>query len=271
MENEKNKISVKDIQNVSLEVLKETLKILNRYGLRYILYYGTLLGAVRHKGFIPWDDDLDIAMPREDFERFKKIANQELGENYFFQDYSTDAEYPAVTAKVRANNTTLIENGYRGLKNMNHGIFIDIFVADWYKPSALNKWRLLKIKLYRNILIAQKDYHTKGLKRFIAKMFSREKTFGKIEKLSLKLDKGQTKNAYLMDYNTIVDKDIFNQTVETPFEDIAVKIPKEYDAYLTKLYGDYMQFPPEEQRKPLHATEHISTQIPYKEYLKNMK
>ena len=271
MENNKLQPSVKDIQGVGLTILKETLKIFEKYKLRYILYYGTLLGAVRHQGFIPWDDDLDIAMPREDFEKFKEIANQELGEKYFFQDYSTDAEYPATTAKVRSNHTTLIENGYRGLKEMNHGIFIDIFVGDWYCPSFFNKWRLFKIKLYRSILIAQKDYHTRGIKRFIAKLFSRTRTFKKIEKLSMSMDKKKKREAYIIDYNTVVDKNAFDKTIESPFEDITAKIPEEYDMHLTKLYNNYMEFPPEEQRKPLHMTEHISTKIPYKEYLKNMK
>lgn len=83
----------------------------DKHQLKYCVIYGTLLGAIRHKGFIPRDDNLDVVMPGDDFGKFKLVANDELPEHLFFQDYGTDKNYPALTAKVRDGNTTMMENG----------------------------------------------------------------------------------------------------------------------------------------------------------------
>ena len=109
-------VSVKDVQAAASKILKERVEVFEKHNLRYVVCFGSLLGAIRHKGFIPWDDDLDIVMPREDFEKFRAMAADVLPEHLFFQDYTTDGEYPARTAKVRDNNTTMIENGYRKKK-----------------------------------------------------------------------------------------------------------------------------------------------------------
>ena len=249
-------------------VLRETVKVLEKHNLKYIMFYGSLLGTVRHGGFIPWDDDLDIAMPRADFEKFREIAKTELPAELFLQDYTTDVEYPAVVAKVRNSNTTLIENGYKYLRKMNHGIFMDIFVADFYEPSFANKIRLKLVHVFTGILLAQKVWTVNPVKKAVAKLFPRNLLFRRIEKMLKHLDCKNVGKHYLLDNTKVFDKSIFEDTVEMAFDGFNVCVPKEYDAILTSLYGDYMQFPPEEMQKPLHMTEHISGQIPYKEYIK---
>ena len=260
-------VTVKDIQKVSLQILKEVVTICERHNLRYYLYAGSMLGAIRHPGFIPWDDDLDIAMPREDYERFKEYAKTELPARYFVQDYTTDEEYPATTPKVRDSQTTMIENGYRGLKKMNHGCFLDIFIADYYTPSFINKCRMLKVKIYKWALLMQKTYGVKPWKRFIARFFSRNRTFRAIDKTLIKM--GKKKDLYLVE-SFFFEASTFEQRINVPFENINVAVPKDYDTALRRIYGDYMTLPPEEKRIPRHITEHVSVDVPYAEYIKNL-
>lgn len=114
-------------QKVMLDILIEVHKICVKHNITYWLEAGTLLGAVRHKGFIPWDDDIDISMPREDYEKFLEIAQRELPSDLFLQTNKTDPEYSREITKVRKLNTLLIETGETGNENYCHGIFIDIF------------------------------------------------------------------------------------------------------------------------------------------------
>ena len=110
-----------------LEILVEIHRICVENNITYWLEAGTLLGAIRHKGFIPWDDDCDISMPRKDYERFLQIAQEKLPETMFLQTKETDKEYPLPWAKIRKNGTLLIETGETGEEKYHHGIFVDIF------------------------------------------------------------------------------------------------------------------------------------------------
>ena len=98
------------IKDVEKQILCKYIEICEKYHLRYFVAFGTLLGTVRHKGFIPWDDDIDVGMPREDYERFLQIAQKECGEEYFLQTVDTDPEYHLYFAKLRMNRTRFVEN-----------------------------------------------------------------------------------------------------------------------------------------------------------------
>ena len=123
-------------QKVMLEILVEIHRICVENNITYWLEAGTLLGAIRHKGFIPWDDDCDISMPRKDYERFLQIAQEKLPETMFLQTKETDKEYPLPWAKIRKNGTLLIETGETGEEKYHHGIFVDIFPYDYYKKAS---------------------------------------------------------------------------------------------------------------------------------------
>lgn len=114
-----------DLQKVEFDILVEFDRICRKFNLKYFLFSGTLLGAVRHGGFIPWDDDIDVAMPINDYYKFVKICKTELGEDYFLQTYNTDY-VNFWYAKIRKNNTTMLESGFENV-NMHHGVWIDIF------------------------------------------------------------------------------------------------------------------------------------------------
>ena len=131
MQNDSN---LRKVQNAELDILKEFIEICRKINVRYYVIDGTLLGAVRHQGFIPWDDDIDIGMFREDYEKFVALAPQVLPECLFLQTYRTDEEYYRNSGKIRNSNTTMIETVVKDLR-MNHGVFIDIFPLDNYPTN----------------------------------------------------------------------------------------------------------------------------------------
>lgn len=125
---------------IEVDILDEVVRICNKYDINYYLAYGTLIGAVRHKGFIPWDDDIDIWMFREDYDRFAKIAEKELSEKYYYQDWHKEKEYPYNFAKVRLNDTVVLQKPITKL-NIHHGIYIDIFPLDNINLKRFTKER----------------------------------------------------------------------------------------------------------------------------------
>lgn len=127
---------IKDLQRIELEMLLEVDRICKKYNIRYFLVAGTLLGAIRHKGFIPWDDDIDICMPVEEYRKFCKVAKTDLKKEYFLQNSDTDFSNRWFS-KVRKNNTTCIEKGYEKSK-IHQGIWIDIFPLIGVKKDE--KW-----------------------------------------------------------------------------------------------------------------------------------
>ena len=125
------------IKEIEIEIFKSFISVCEHLNLTYYVLDGTLLGAVRHKGFIPWDDDIDVGMPREDYEVFLREGQALLPEEYFIQTFDSDPEYLANYAKIRNNNTTFVETSVRHRK-INHGVFIDVFPLD-YCPEETKK------------------------------------------------------------------------------------------------------------------------------------
>ena len=121
---------LKELQNVMLQMMIEIDRICRKNNIQYILSGGTMLGAVRHHGFIPWDDDMDIAMPRKDYDRFVEIANSELPERFRLECYENTRDYPYNFGKVRDVNTIFKEKFTASL-NINHGVYIDVFPMDY--------------------------------------------------------------------------------------------------------------------------------------------
>lgn len=120
-----------DLQKVEFDIFLEFDFVCRKLNLNYFLVSGTALGAVRHGGIIPWDDDLDVAMFRDDYNKFMELAPRMLPNKLFLQNYKTDKNYPFVFAKLRNKQTAFIETALRNF-DMNHGIYIDIFPLDGY-------------------------------------------------------------------------------------------------------------------------------------------
>lgn len=265
----------KAIQAIEAEMFRVFTDICRQLDLQYYLWGGTLLGAVRHKGFIPWDDDIDVGMPRKDYDKFLKEAPALLPEHLFLQTYQTDPEYPHVFAKIRNSNTTFLEKAIRK-RNMNHGIFIDIFPLDGYsnKEAKCLKNKLQKVLIDCRISYAF-DYSKLGLPirilRLISKLFY--PSIKKAQVAKEKLHRAVNSSTYIANYSgtggerDIVPAEWYAEGVEVTFEGMLAIAPCEYHKVLTKQYGNYMELPPVEKRVTHHYTDIIDTEKSYRYYM----
>ena len=259
--------TLRRVQLTQLEILKKFKEICEKHDLRYILSSGTLLGAVRHKGFIPWDDDVDVDMPRADYEKFLKAASAELGEEFSLQTWHNDENYPLPFAKIRMNGTIYRENAVQ--KEGVTGIYIDVFPYDLCSDSESKNEKLFR-KLNRiNLFITEKTGYLKsGTKtfrlkavsafiRFVNLFVSKAKWIGKYEKLAAKYNESDATICFASGGSRIgswrVAKECFEKTAEIGFENEYFACPKDYDKYLSDAYGDYMTPPPMGDRMRGHG------------------
>lgn len=260
--NEPN-LSLREIQLEELEILKNVVKYLENNNLNYYLCAGTLLGAIRHNGFIPWDDDIDICMPREDYNKFIKICSgKEINENYSLKSIEkNNSKYPF--AKI-VNNKIIIESKSSEDKNLWIDIFpIDGFPDD-YKESVkiTKKIEFCKGLIYlhtisfKGILKERKSVKNK-MQKIILKpiaMIIPTKIISKIMikiTTSYKYSESKFVGGYIWGYGICerLEKEKFvSEAIEIEFEGNIFKIPKGYDLYLTSIYGEYMKLPPEDKR-----------------------
>ena len=273
---------LKDVQAVEKEMLIHFIDICEKHKFMYYIAYGTLIGVVRHKGFIPWDDDIDVLMPRKDYEQFIKVAQKELPHHMFVQNEITDPEYLGGFTKIRNSNTAFIEiNNMK--KRMNHGIYIDVFPLDNCPSTHLGQFmfdlrkRVLFLRLRCEFVIVEGGIrHKRGISGLIQiaskvlKVFSPnlEKLFARTEKYlkSIK-DTGYVCNFYAYVKKDKYKKEWFQDGLIMKFEGIDVTVPKEYEAFLTYQYGDYMKLPKIEDRVSRHFTQAIDCNKSFKQYL----
>lgn len=256
-------LGLRDAQLLMVEILDDVHKLCEKHNLRYFLDAGTLIGAVRHKGFIPWDDDVDIGMPREDYEKFLEIAKRELPEYLFLQTFETDKYYDVypVPCKVRYNGTLFFEEGTKENLKMHNGVYIDIFPYDSlpkhkivYKIQRTLSYNILKsFKRLRDIpdSLNFKNKITFSFYRIVAKMFPSERR----RKFFDYLIKWNDPNSEYMGYGVdtfwseyVYKKSDYFDLIKLTFEGKKFYAPKNYDSILTQLYGDYMIMPKEEDR-----------------------
>lgn len=252
---------LRKLQLVELEILDEVVSICEKNNLDYFLMEGTLLGAIRHKGFIPWDDDIDIAMPREHYEKFLKLAKTQLNSNYFVHCIDTDPSYWLPFAKVRKNGT-IVEEEIMTSIDTHKGIYIDIFPLDnankqesmiqklqayvtkklmaviWLKRGLLTKKINLKHKIVLTLL---KPVRLKYLSLLQQKIMSINKN--KDSKYFVNL--GSCYN-YL---KHTIPKNRYYPPVKVEFEGKYYNAPNDWDYILRRIYGEnYLELPPEEKR-----------------------
>ncbi len=263
---------IREVQKVQFEILKEVDRICRKNNIRYILFSGSMLGAVRHQGFIPWDDDIDIAMLRDDYERLIDVIDDELSSDYFFQTHRKDKKNFFSYGKVRKNNTLLIEKSIRHLK-MHHGIFLDVFPLDNYFPndrkmlSNVRKINLLtEIKLRSHTkFVYNKNKLLMQLPKIALRIFRIPLSFynRRIDKLAAMFNNQESEYVNLLIDSSsksvlerfIMKKKDVTDTIDILFEGGYFPVPKKYDELLTKCFGNYMELPPKENQKPGHATE----------------
>lgn len=257
------KYKLKKLQKLELDILKQFIEICDKYNLNYSLAYGTLIGAVRHNGFIPWDDDIDVAMPRDDYDKFCKIMESQPLKGYFFQSYVTEPQCGLVFGKIRKDNTVLSEI-YSHHINMHQGIWIDIFPYDKVSNYKIKrKIDYLMFLVWKNMYIVKCDYNMPPNRSKIGYIFyyivkfanlflSRGFLINRVEKSMTKYKNKSTNYVFSYTDNNVEQKKFPSELLDhycfLDFEGEKVKSFKKYDYYLRKNYGDYMILPPEDQR-----------------------
>ena len=260
---EQNNTDKRTLQLAELTILDELDRICKKHGLKYFLTAGTLLGAVRHKGFIPWDDDIDVAMPRDDYERLSKICTdeEELSQGFFYQSEKTEKLHTFFFAKIRKDGTEVTEHLLDGV-DIHNGCYIDIFPLDkcpstpifaklYFKtikmlncaiiskvsPDFKDGYKPLTKLVYKCIRLL--PFNTlRGLRRFVRWFYSAF-TSGK-KWCTVAGSHGYPRETYLPEW--------FSDEVMLEFEGKEYPAPIGYKELLTNMYGDYMTPPAEDDR-----------------------
>lgn len=258
------KITLKESQNGQLNILKKVIKICDELGIEYWGMYGTLIGAIRHHGFIPWDDDLDIAMRRPDYERFISFFKRnKVVDGLHIDIPELNKDYPYYICRVCDDRYLLKFDQYK----YESGLFIDVYPFDgmgnseefWVsKEKELLRKRILLCKsCSRSLLFGSKPI-TKILNIPIvaySKVLGRDHFYKRLDREAQIFSWDESKYVGLAvweDNAVLFKKELFEKMIDLKFEDINIKAPARYDEILKQYYGDYMQLPPLEKRKPQH-------------------
>ena len=249
---EKGKNVNEQARLVMLKLLRELDRICTKYDIPYWLDGGTLLGAIRHGGFIPWDDDIDVAMLRNDYYRFLEVAKTELRDDIYLQTRETDSDYPMFFAKLRDKYSTFHEPMYERLK-CHKGIFLDIFPFDYVKHS----WWQSHLKLFLHDTNYSVVRHGAFLQRTVGYLMKRFIRYSHIPLYNWLNDFFHAETmeeadslAWAMEINEykLLSKDVLFPLKRHEFEGEMFNIPCNYDTYLREYFGDYMQLPPLNKR-----------------------
>lgn len=268
-----------ELQKIEMDILTAFVDVCNQLHLKYYLVCGSVLGAAKYQGFIPWDDDIDVGLPRADYEIFLRDAPALLPERLFLQNYRTDPAFPHVFSKLRDSDTTLIEHSMAHL-NMNHGICIDIFPLDgypekkwaqrlfdwrkklysWMQYCALGKGPDTKVEI-RNHIFRLMGYHKRTAKTLV-KM---DRLFAQYSPESSEIwcnhGNWQGKLEYAPRWH-------YGAGTDLSFEGLTVRVPENYDAYLTQKYGDWRAELPKEKQVSHHSYKVCDVHRPYTDYHK---
>lgn len=256
------------VREIQIEMAMEVKRICNEYNIKYSIVAGTLLGAVRHKGFIPWDDDLDIGMLRSEYDKFIKVCEKELRDEYFLQTWESDLGFALPIAKIRKNGTKFIEKNSADA-SLHNGIYIDIFPFDNVPTGRIKQFvqnrstyllkRMLLIRM--NYKVWQDNEIVKNILYKFLKVFSCFFSVNQIKEILIKRMTAYNDNysekvvtfggSYGYRKETIDKKWLIN-LIEIDFENEKLSAPFNFVEYLTYFYGDYMTPPPENKRYNRH-------------------
>ena len=274
-----------DVQRKELDVYEEVAEICDRHNLRYFAIGGTCIGAVRHNGFIPWDDDIDVGMPRYDYEEFLRICKTELPSYLEVLDCERESQFPYLFAKIHDSRTTLIGLGFNGNPSLYTGAFIDIMPIDGLPVGRERERVLRRVSNYGWLHYKSRKLATNGtgMRSFamrvaracLSKVFSKT-NFPKMVKNLLEgysFDASEecifTWRAYdkSLPVNRLVFPKIwFEETETVKFEDTMMPIPHKVDEYLTSDFGNYMCLPSQEERRSAHDIVIADMNCSYKTY-----
>lgn len=259
------KLSIEEAKKIELGILDFIDSFCKEHGINYCINYGTLIGAIRHKGFIPWDDDIDLSMTRENYEKFIQLFSEKQS-RYKLLSLETDDQYFNNFIKIVDPTTKIIDT--RNTKTYDSGVFIDIFPMDSFNDSKvvdicykLESFKLLSFSKHKNIV-----YGDSKLKDLIRTLFwlllspvSPRFFANQIEK---QIQKYRVEDGQYIAFipskfkeKEVFAKEVFEDLIEVPFEHLMLPAPKQYDAILKQYYGDYMTLPPKEKQFYSHEFE----------------
>jgi LPS biosynthesis protein len=262
-----NRQNDKQLKFKLIKILIEIDRICDKHGLRYFLVGGSTIGAVRHNGFIPWDDDADVALPRNDFEKFKSIVQKELGTRYRFVDNKIDSNYYYRFAKVYDEQTTIVEKEYPFYIG---GVWVDIFAIDGLPNNP--KEREIHLRCYESFYYKLFELYDKEkfkwslnplyIYHYLRRIYYHKKynftyLISKCEEIA-KMHAFED-SEYVINFGggygrkEITRHEFFDNYIKFPFEGHNLRIPVGYDGYLKGIYGDYMKYPPIEKRVTNHT------------------
>ena len=243
-----------------------------KLGLKYYMLGGTMLGAVRHNGFIPWDDDMDFGMPRDDYDSFIQNASSVLPPYYELRFYLNADNSPMHYVKMIDNRTTLIEKGYT---KYIEGLYIDVFPLDGAgNGSVLDRIRFKKIQYLQVLIMNHCTTRSKKGIKAVLKWYAQTRD---LKKLHISLEKEMKKrslmdSAFIANYlgawgdKEIMPKEIMGSPKLYRFEETELYGSENADGYLKSLYGDYMKLPPLEKRVFKHNYYYLNYNLPYRDY-----
>lgn len=260
---------LKKIWSIELKLLEKFMEVCNRNNLKFFIAHGTLLGAVRHGGFIPWDDDIDVNMPREDYEHLKKIATKEFQFPFFFQTFETDKFNFVGHAKLRDELSTGFDLQNIGGASDHNGLFIDIFPMDGVvEDLQLRRKQSQKIEMYRGLLLAKiygkkycyfNQYNEQIWKRYcwVSKILPAGFLNKKFEEWCSKYTDDKAIRVGVHAFVTNFEccywyKKDYESITYISFQGIMVPVPKNYDNCLRIKFGNYLEYPPVEKRGYVH-------------------
>ena len=271
--------SMKQIQSKILETMIYVDRLCRENDIEYYIMGGTALGAVRHNGFIPWDDDLDIFMTPSNYEKFKSTFSTKNDVRFVIQEWRL-GNNPLEYAKVRMNGTTFIESNFKDKPNMHHGVFIDIMILHKCPKSHIKKGLLFLLSRYVTTqALAERNWNPKSkfqtimlrLIRLLPKHFMSGYCYKQIYKYDKQVIKDYqycyflTKASYKQ---AIFPKEIFLQPVDIEFETTTLMAPTNIKKYLEIRFGNYTVLPPEKERQAAKHAEIVDLEKDYREYFK---
>ena len=248
-------VSLGEYQQALLVILREFDRVCKALDIPYILFAGTMLGAVRHQGFIPWDDDIDVLMLRKDYERFMNEAPSVLDLEKFYLQNEFSEHWPMFFSKLRINNTTCFEKYHPKDRKMHHGIYIDIFPCDSAAKTGFGR----KLQFYASKVVIAKSLGRRG---YTTRSKRKRAVMGLCKLLPLKpfrrlATRGRADSEYVHTFFAAASKYSRNvyprqyifEKEDALFEGDKYPISKHYDSLLKIIYGDYMRLPPPEERR----------------------
>lgn len=254
-------MELKKLQQIELDILKKIINVCEKNNIEYFLIGGSLIGTIRHKGFIPWDDDIDIGMTRENFDKFNSLS-KEFKMPLFLQTFLTDENYPLTMTKILNTDVNLKEERIHN-PNSKFGAYIDIFPFDQMpnnsiaRTTQLYHYKLLNFQIESRLkwraFSGREAILSKGLKILpISTSKLVEKRSNLLRKYQLtQYDYYNLSSQYGIDHEKIENNQI-HDLIKMPFEDIMVSIPRSYDVILRRQYGNYMKLPDETSRIAKH-------------------